>query len=172
MCISCLAFWCKSIFFISNLKSKSVIVWKMTEVEKPPKANIYRNPCLCGFDGRGKAQRYHIIVILKMTVTGSIIDSLLTFTWLKAASLSGTYTTYVSVQHNILSGNLSNTTFVNLLIKSRTVVCSLCYETQIKFHFYSKKLLWIRISTPPSYITFSETSMTEENYKQEQKRAF
>lgn len=48
-------------FLISKLKSKSVIVWKMTEVEKPPKANIYRNPSLCGFDGR---ERHSSIISL------------------------------------------------------------------------------------------------------------
>lgn len=44
-------------------------------------------------------------------------------------------------------------------------------KVQIKFHVYSERALWIKSSTPPSYITFSETSLTEENYKQEQQRS-
>lgn len=29
---------------------KSVIVYVMIKAEKPPKANIYRNPCMWGFN--------------------------------------------------------------------------------------------------------------------------
>lgn len=76
----------RKIYLISNLKSNSVIVCKMMEAEKPPEAHIYRNRRLWGFSGRESQSWYHVILIL--TMTRSIIDSLLTFTSLKSASIS------------------------------------------------------------------------------------